>query len=454
MPPLLALILTLAFIGWLFRTDRRQIRAPAALLVPGIWFAIVGSRSPAEWLNPNVAGVSDAEGGPINLIFYCVIMIAALSVLKRRGLDWGAFAANNKALCALYAYFAASGIWSEIHLGAVQRIVKDFSTVLAALVILTEADPFAAARLVFVRVSFVLFPMSVCLIKYFPSLGRMTSKSWELMYNGVAMHKNSLGALTFVTLLMLAIDVVELRKKPPSERPVATLRIRYLMIAIGIWLMFVCDSKTSLLCTVIGLAMLWAGKRIARMPHPGRAFGILLALLAVGGILQSTLGVSDLVFRALGRNSSLTGRDGIWEMVGQQHVNPLLGCGYLTFWDSAQARAWREVGGTEIVSTHNGYLEVFVDGGGIGVLLLATLLISQFRQIIRALVSGTALGIARLMFIVPILIYNWSESAYFRLGAVWFTAVLVLINLPPAAAECVVPDWAKAKRLRGEEVHA
>lgn len=435
MPPPLALFLCLGFIYWLFRTDRKHIQAPLTLLVPGLWFAFLASRAPVLWFYPSVDVEAGLEGSPINLVIYATLMVSALVILNRRQFNASSFILNNKALIFLYLYFVVSFLWSDLPLLSLKRIAKDFGTVLAVLIVLTDPNPFQALRLVFARVSFVLFPLSVCFIKYFPSWGRMMSKSWELMYTGVTTHKNSLGATTMVCLLMLLVDVIELRKNEGAKRNKIPLRLRYLMLAMGGWLMLISDSKTSLVCTVIGVFVLWLGRKLVHKEHPGR---ILLGYAAIAGALaalQPLLGLEDMVLHALNRNATLTGRDAVWKMIGQQHINPILGCGYEVFWDSTAAQDYRDEGGTAVVSTHNGYLEVYVDGGIIGVLLLAGMIISGFSRILRQLPGGSNFVVTRLAFMIAVLCHNLSESSYFRLGPLWFTFLAILIYLPDRPAE-------------------
>jgi O-antigen ligase len=431
MPPLLALVLTLGFIVWLFLTDRRQIRGSSSLVVPAIWFAFVASRSPALWLNPSHYIDATSEGSPVNFTVFFLLMLAAAVILARRHFSWGALISNNKALFVIYAYFALSFLWSDFPLSSLKRIVKDFGTVMVVLVILTENDPFSAARLVIARCSFALFPLSICFIKYFPSYGRLLSKSWELMNTGVTTHKNSLGATTMVCLLMLGLDVIELRRDSTKNPRTTSLWLRYLMLLFGAWLLLLSNSKTSQVCTLVGFLILWRGKYLIRMPRPGKTIASYMAVLLVLAMLERTFDLETRFLNAIGRDASFTGRTEIWKMIGEQHINPVLGCGYLSFWDGLAAREYREEGGTEIVSTHNGYLEVYVDGGAVGCLLLAILLITAFRNIIRELTGGSAWNVACLMFLIAFLIYNYLESAFFRLGPIWFTFILIILKTPP-----------------------
>jgi O-antigen ligase len=450
MPPPLALFLCLGFIYWLFRTDRKHIQASRTLLVPGLWFAFLSSRAPVLWFYPSVDVEAGLEGSPINLIVYFSLMVSSLLILSRRQFNWSSFILNNKGLIFLYLYFVVSFLWSDLPLLSLKRIAKDFGTVLAVLVVLTEPNPFLSLRIVFARVSFVLFPLSVCFIKYFPSWGRMMSKSWELMYTGVTTHKNSLGATTMVCLIMLIADVIELRKNDGAKSNKVPMRLRYLMLAMGGWLMLISDSKTSLVCTLVGLFILWLGRKLVRKEHPRR---ILLGYAALAGALaalQPFLGIEDMILHALNRNATLTGRDAVWKMIGQQHINPILGSGYEVFWDSQAAQDYRDEGGTAVVSTHNGYLEVYVDGGIIGVLLLAGMIVSGFSRILRQLPGGSSFVVTRLTFMIAVLCHNLSESSFFRLGPLWFTFLAILIYLPDRPAELSEDDNVVVEELPSE----
>jgi hypothetical protein len=117
MPKELALLICLGFTGGLLLADLRQRRAGSwALLVPGIWLAIIASRPPARWFNPaTVTGIdttATGEAGFANLLVEGTLMLAALVILKRRSVDWRACVSDNKALLLLYAYYAASAVWS------------------------------------------------------------------------------------------------------------------------------------------------------------------------------------------------------------------------------------------------------------------------------------------------------------------------------------------------------
>ncbi len=434
MSPQLALLLCVGFILWLFRSDIKLRRLPSLdLWIPGIWLAIIGSRPLGYWLGGG-GGVDDTavEGNPINQIVQGGLMLASLVILHRRAFDWGGFLRANKALIGIYLFFALSALWSYYPFASAKRICRDFGSVLMVLVILSEGDPLAAATLLFVRISYLLFPLSILFIKYYPNIGRMHSRGWETLYSGVTTHKNTLGMVVMVFGLMIVLDILELRRQgDPSVRK-TSLRIRFGMLLMGAWLLVKCDSKTSLLCILIGLCVLCGGQYVLRMQSPGRAIAACLAAALCFGALDWIFDISGTVFTALGRNETLTGRTEVWQMVMEQPINPIIGCGFLSFWDSPLVLAYNENTAIPYNESHNGYLDAYADGGALALLLLAILLLVASKKTMEELFTGSLFGRASFMFFVIALVYNWSESSFFRLnGPLWFTLLLAIVKRPP-----------------------
>ena len=85
---------------------------------------------------------------------------------------------------------------------------------------------------------------------------------------------------------------------------------------------------------------------------------------------------------------------------------------------------------TKINSTHNGYLEMYVDGGLVGVVLLGLLLLLGGKRVIDRSFTGVPLGTMGLIYWLTAIIYNLSESSYFRLDTLWLTLLLMTINCP------------------------
>ena len=81
MPPVLAALLTAAFVFFLFAREARQAKEGQswALWIPVLWMAIAGSRFVSQWLDPGQAGVTEGtEGSPIDAIYFGTLIVAGI----------------------------------------------------------------------------------------------------------------------------------------------------------------------------------------------------------------------------------------------------------------------------------------------------------------------------------------------------------------------------------------
>jgi O-antigen ligase len=315
-----------------------------------------------------------------------------------------------------------------------KRLFKDFGIVPVALVLLTQTNPADVIRAIYVRVSYILFPLSMVFIKYYPEIGRQSTRAGDNMFTGVTTQKNTLGEVVFVFGLMLLWDIYETWKATDRPGRKKQLAIRGGMFLLGLWLLITCDSQTSLLCLIIGTFAFWGIGKLQKMPNGKRVFLIILAAVAFVVTMDKTFGISDKIIVAMGRDPSLTGRTGIWKVVLAQHTDSLVGEGFCIFWDTDKgSNAIDEL--MLINSAHNGYLEMYLDGGMIGATLLVLLLLTAGWGVINRCFAGSPLGRMALIFWILAIVFNFSESSYFRLGILWTTLLLMLIDHPPRVAQ-------------------
>jgi exopolysaccharide production protein ExoQ len=434
--PQLALLLGCAFIWWLFRRDTRWRRLPSpALWIPGIWLALGSSRQLSFWIEAiGIGGDSEAsnlEGSPINAFFNSGLFLAAILTLRRRRFSWGQFAAINKALVAIYLFFMCSMLWSPFPFPTVKRVVQDFGCVLTALVILTEVDPSVSMRILFVRVSYILFPLSVVFIRYYPHIGRCVSEvSGSHMLCGVAGHKNSLGQLAMVFCLVLVWDLIETWKHGSGIRPKPEHWPRLMNLTIGVYLLIIAASATSLMCFLLGVALLFAGKRLARIKSVRPLFmvGVLsfVSMLAFDKIF----GISSRVSEALGRGTGLSGRTQIWQKILEKNTHHMIGSGFRGFWETSEGLSVsRELGTNLLLTAHNGYLEIYLHGGVAALLLLTVFIVITGHNSVDKLAKGVPIGRVAVVFWPILLIYCMTESAFFQISPLWFTMLLVTANV-------------------------
>jgi O-antigen ligase len=114
------------------------------------------------------------------------------------------------------------------------------------------------------------------------------------------------------------------------------------------------------------------------------------------------------------------------------HTNPLLGTGYESFWLGPRLDwVWQKCGA--INEAHNGFLEVYLNLGSIGLLLIVGFMISSYRTICRRLSPFSNLGSLSLALWTVLLFRNATEAS-FRGGLLWLTFLLVAIVVPRATS--------------------
>ncbi len=426
-----ALFLCLIFIAWLLVRDRRRCaRVSAALWIPTVLLLILGSRSVSLWLEAGVpSSMGNAERSPLDQLFYLSVLVGSFVIASSRRVKWSRLFTANSSIMLLYLFFAISVLWSGDPAGSTKRLLKDFGLLFVISVILSEKQPLEAIRTVYVRCACVLFPLSVVFIRYFPRMARSFSVEGEQLFTGVTTQKNTLGEIVLVFSLFLIWDILETRavSKKRSWRRIPW--DRFVLLLMGLWLLYMSKSSTSLLCLLIGTALVLSRGRLAsRMVNRLVMLGA-LSLPALLFFAQEFNSLIAPMVEALGRNMTFTGRTDIWNHITSKTVNPLVGAGYWNFWGGKAGLAIGQSMNTIVPNAHSGYLDIYLDGGVIGLVLLFWMLVACGKRLIANLHVNRCQRLRFAIFIV-VIIYNLSESMYFRLSPLWFTTLLVMIDFP------------------------
>jgi exopolysaccharide production protein ExoQ len=422
----LILLASWIFVIWLVRRDEKnRVGLSRATWIPTLWVGVLASRPISAWLGWSSGDT--LEGSPVDRFFFFGMILSALLVLSRRSVPWGQIYSRNWALFLFYGFLLVSVVWANSPLSSFKRWTKEAGNILIVLVILTEANPLEAIRAVFVRCAWVLVPLSIVFVRYFPDLGRRYSiHSGELEITGVTTQKNSLGAMILVCGLVFVWDWLE------RTRPDAPLRSRtdkflaLLLMAAATWLIYLSDSKTSMTCLALACVII-AAVRVPVIHRRVSGMGIYL-LVAAGlfALLDSQIGLTTTVVSNLGRDMTFTGRTDVWRELLAVRTDPLFGTGFMSFWDDLGYRS--RLPDWVAFSAHNGYLEIYLAGGVIGVGLLALLILSSGFRINRALATQDTYAVVRFAVFVAALLANFSESNFACMTPLGFLFLVAVIG--------------------------
>jgi exopolysaccharide production protein ExoQ len=454
---------SVALAGWficlilLVRYDpARDPEASFALWIPLIWIFFVGSRNPTQWLSAGAVTIQAQtmqEGSPIDRAIFTALIVLSVVVLVSRSFLWGRFFRQNIALTILVAFELVSAIWSDFPFITFKRWIRDLDNYLVVLVLLSDPRPLVAIRTVLRRLCYLLVPLSILLIKYFPVLGKQFDQ-WSGVgyFVGAGTSKNMLGAICLVGGLFFFWDTLT---RWPERRRRQTKRILWLnavFLAMTLWLLHLAASTTSDVCLVLGCFIVAAAHTRIFRRRPGLlkalapvAFGLYLLLFFV-------LGMQGQLAGAVGKDPTLTDRTKIWAFVLSMHTNPLIGTGYQTFWLGPRLQwFWTMAHLGSLNEAHNGYLEIYLELGLIGDALLVFFLISSYRHICQKLTSNPAIAIFGMATWVIIVFYNMSEAA-FEGGLLFMLLLMVSLRIPGSASRRVGLPGTPQRKKRARQV--
>jgi O-antigen ligase len=131
---------------------------------------------------------------------------------------------------------------------------------------------------------------------------------------------------------------------------------------------------------------------------------------------------------------TLTGRTDLWKDLLALSASPVFGAGYDSFWLGDRLEKLWEKYWWLPNEAHNGYLEVYLNVGLIGLLLLAGILISTYKKIQKTLMVDSDYGRFKMAFFIMILSYNITEAAFRGMAFMWLMFLLIAVENPPPSA--------------------
>jgi exopolysaccharide production protein ExoQ len=210
-----------------------------------------------------------------------------------------------------------------------------------------------------------------------PSFGVGTGE-FQGIWIGAFGQKNELGGMMAVGFLLSIVLFWHERSR----------RLLWFgLAALSLFLVLKADSMTSFAICCALPYLFWVSKKtltkkvsvVSRILY----FGLPVLIVAAGVVLEF-----DRVTEAVGRGEDLTGRTVLWAAVAPAIFDrPYLGYGYEAFWRGYQGAAgeiWAQLGNYYYYS-HNGFLEVLLGLGLIGLVSMLIALVFYSRSAFHAL---------------------------------------------------------------------
>lgn len=432
MPPEIATLVFAAGIFGLFALDRdRTVRTSKALWLPVIWILIVGSRPISAWLGiapSTVTARQTLEGSSLDALVFAILLTAGIIVLIRRCSRTSVLLRENWVILLYFSYCLVSVIWSDFPFVAFKHWTKAIGDLAMVLIVITDSQLLAALKRFFSRTGFILLPASLLLIKYFPDLGRAYDPWFgHMSETGVTLGKNALGVITLVLSLAAVWQVLTLLRAGKTPGRGRHLLAQGVLLAFGVTLLSGANSATPLVCFVVGTGLMLTTNLLIVRRQPAAVHALMLGLLLTAGF-GLLLGAEKAAVDALGRDTTLTGRTDIWNLVLPMAPDELIGAGFESFWLGPRLeKLWAALPNLYINEAHNGYIEVYLNLGWVGIGLIALLLINSYRRCVTTFRHDPALGSLLLAYVVAAALYSITEAGFRMLNPIWTFLLLAAI---------------------------
>lgn len=335
-------------------------------------------------------------------------------------------------LLALLAY--ASRYWSLAPDITIRRVIALVMSTFFA-VYLAAAWPGRRLPILLTQTALILAVLSLAFVVAVPSIGIHQDVNAGL-WRGVWYEKNTMGWV----MVAGAVSAAAVLASPGPHKMMAGIAFPFCVLMI-----LGTQSKTALLCLMAACGVI-AGLWILRKVGPALAVaGVWTGVVAVAAGVGVLVAAPEFILEALGKDPSLTGRTDIWEAIGRfSDQRPLTGYGYAAFWGahSDPANYIRIQNQWDVPSAHQGWLEVLIQLGWIGVWAVgAVVVVGVMGSFLRLPVAGRQEGFWAAGYLAAFLLLSLSESVLLRhqdLPWVLFMALLARVFAPLVPPEAVV----------------
>lgn len=254
-----------------------------------------------------------------------------------------------------------------------------------------------------------------------------------LGWQGIFIQKNSL-AEVMMFLLTPAFFAKRVGEFSKYSRAAYVVMVLFLVGMSG--------SRTAWIATAVLLAYVVCAKWVVKFQ---RKDGILLsiAFLIVGAVVVVILtAYFSEILALMGKDENLSGRTDIWKAVLLSIAKrPALGYGYAAFWEGFRGESAHVILAAHwfVSYAHNGFLEVALELGLVGLGLIVWTLIRAFRDAFRLLRPHCPNDVLwYISIILLMLLYNIDEARFMFPNTIeWVMYIMASAGL-----------WQEARKLR------
>lgn len=249
--------------------------------------------------------------------------------------------------------------------------------------------------------------LSLAAALLFPAYG-LSSGAHQGLWRGIFSHKN-----TLAQVMVVSVVVFFLLWKGASVRrwvPAACLVLSVVLLVLS--------GSTSGIVMLGALVALLPLYHALRWRNDRLIFALITAVLAGSMVISIVFANAEAMLMISGKDLTLTGRTELWDAAWTAiSERPWLGYGYSAFWlgwEGGAAAIW-SAAGWETPHAHNGFIDLWLELGLLGVTLLLIGVVSAGRRAVAAIRSASGPeALWPLSLISVFLLLNFTESVVLR----------------------------------------
>ncbi len=358
-----------------------------------------------------------SRSNAVNQAFWFLLLAITVFVAVMRRTDP---LQAGRALVPLFAYLAWSAItlpWAADRHIALRRLLLQICIVGSIWLPIAMIRNAAHVRRIVLYVMFIIVLANVAVAIIF--------KPTELGYAGLFGQKNGLGAaaaLAFITFLF------SFTRRRSADNVISSIGL-----VLSLALLIASRSKTSIILSaavplvVCAVTVLTRNLRI-------RPAAVVLAAVGISCcavVIALSFGLhSDTILHALFGGDTFTGRTDIWSFAWSEFLTrPFIGFGFNGFWGVGTNSAATYANNAfivDILQAHEGYLDVLLETGLVGLAILIAFVLITLRNCSRVIRQrGGPFFLAMTLFFV---LHNFFESSVFRrFEPVWVAFLIAAV---------------------------
>ncbi|WEM41574.1 O-antigen ligase family protein [Photobacterium sp. DA100] len=312
---------------------------------------------------------------------------------------------NHKAILILLIYVFLSFIWSYDKISTLKASMFLFLSTILLMGLLYKNQLRNSA---YALKNYFLTVVFLSSIFYFVGIGQM-GEPYPGVLNGIFPHKNILGRVCAIGVIFFGCYWYSYRKNKD---------ILYLLFCFAF--LILSESKGAISILVISIIVFF----LVYNSYKGSLIKKIASITIIVSsfiLISYVLTNAEVILELLGKDITLTGRTFLWDLALEYLRDQyIFGYGYDVFWTSvidynkltAYEIYW------EAPHAHNGYLDLLLDVGFIGLLLYLYCNIKLIKDGMNAIKKSGSNGKALLLFSVLTLIYllvsSFVEKSYFQ----------------------------------------